>query len=74
MEDPEVIRARKRRSTRAVLAGLVVMAVALLLSGLRLAPDLLTTFAGAVGFFLVMYGVHLGWAIVYDQETDGPPA
>ena len=74
MDDPEVIRARKRRCTHAVLAGLVVMAVALLFSGLRLAPDLLTTFAGIVGFSLVMYGVHVGWVIVYDKETDGPPA
>jgi membrane protein YqaA with SNARE-associated domain len=69
-----VIRARKRRCTRAVLAGLVVMALALLLSGLDLAPDLLTTFAGIAGFSLVMYGVHLGWVIFYDRETDGPPA
>ena len=71
--DPEVIRARKRRCTRAVLAGLVVMAVALLASGQRLAPDLLTTAAAIVGFGLVMYGVHVGWLIFYDREPDGPP-
>ncbi len=74
MEDPEVIGARKRRCTRAVLTGLAVMAVALLLSSLRLAPDLLTTGAAIVGFSLVAYGVHLGWVIFYDRETDGPPA
>ena len=71
--DPEVVRARKRRCTRAVLAGLAVMALALLLSGLRLAPDLLTTATAIVGFCLVMYGVHVGWLIFYDQEPDGPP-
>jgi hypothetical protein len=74
MEDPEVIRARKRRCTHAVLAGMVVMAVALLVSGLRLAPDLLTTATAIVGFSLVMYGVHVGWVIFFDRETDGPPA
>ena len=74
MEDPEAIRARKRRCTHAVLAGLVVMAVALLLSGLGLAPDLLTTATAIIGFSLVMYGVHVGWVIFYDREPDGPPA
>ena len=74
MEDPEVVGARKRRCTRAVLGGLAVMAVALLLSGLRLAPDLLTTAAAVVGFSMVAYGVHVGWVIFYDRETDGPPA
>ena len=74
MDDPEVIRARKRRCTRAVLLGLATMAVALLLSAGELAPDLLTTAAAIVGFSLVMYGVHVGWVIFYDRETDGPPA
>ena len=74
VEDPELIGARKRRCTRAVLAGLGVMAVALLFSGLELAPDLLTTLAAIVGFSLVAYGVHVGWVIFYDRETDGPPA
>ena len=71
--DPEVIRARKRRCTRAVLLGLVVMAVALLVSGTRLAPDLLTTLAAIGGFSSVMYGVHVGWLIFYDRVPDGPP-
>jgi hypothetical protein len=71
--DPQVVRTRKRRCTRAVLGGLVVMAVALLLSGRRLAPDLLTTAAAIGGFGMVMYGVHLGWLVFYEQEPDGPP-
>ena len=74
MEDPEIVGARKRRCTRAVLTGLGVMAVALLLSGLRLAPDLLTTVAAIIGFSMVAYGVHVGWVIFYDREPDGPPA
>jgi hypothetical protein len=74
MEDPQVIRALKRRSTRAVLAGVVVMALALLVSGLQLAPDLLTTAAAIAGCSMMMYGVHLGWVIVFDRESDGPPA
>jgi hypothetical protein len=73
MEDPQVIRALKRRSTRAVLAGVAVIALALMVSGLQLAPDLLTTGAGISGFSMVMYGVHLGWVIVYEREPDGPP-
>ena len=71
--DPEAIRASKRRCTRAVLLGLVVMAVALLVSGTRLAPDLLTTLAAIGGFSAVMYGVHVGWLIFYDREPAGPP-
>lgn len=74
MEDPELIRARKRRCTHAVLLGMGVMALAMLASGLRLAPDLLTTAAAIGGFSLVLYGVHVGWVIFYDRETDGPPA
>lgn len=73
VDDPEVIRARKRRCTRSVLLGLATMALALLVSAARLAPDLLTTAAAIVGFSLVMYGVHAGWVIFYDRETDGPP-
>ena len=74
MQDPDEIRRRKRRSTKAVLAGLSLMAIALLVSSLRLLPDPATTLAAIVGFSLVMYGVHLGWLIFYERESDGPPA
>jgi hypothetical protein len=74
MQDPDEIRRRKRRSTKAVLAGLSLMAVALLVSSLRLLPDAATTLAAIVGFSLVMYGVPLGWLIFYERESDGPPA
>jgi hypothetical protein len=74
MQDPDEIRRRKRRSTKAVLAGLSLMAVALLVSSLRMLPDAATTLAAIVGLCLVMYGVHLGWVIFYERESDGPPA
>ena len=74
MQDRDEIRRRKRRSTKAVLAGLSLMAVALLVSSLRLLPDAATTLAAIVGFSLVMYGVHLSWLIFYERESDGPPA
>jgi hypothetical protein len=74
MQHPDEIRRRKRRSTKAVLAGLSLMAVALLVSSVRLLPDAATTLAAIVGLCLVMYGVHLGWVIFYERESDGPPA
>jgi hypothetical protein len=74
MQDPDEIRRRKRRSTKAVLAGLSLMAVALMVSARQLLPDAATTFAAIMGFSLVMYGVHLGWLIFYEGESDGPPA
>jgi hypothetical protein len=73
MQDPDGIRRRKRRSTKAVLAGLSVMSVALLVSVLGMLPDAATTLAAILGFGLVMYGVHLGWLIFYDRDSDGPP-
>ena len=74
MQDPNGVRRRKRRSTKAVLAGLSLIAVALLVSASRLLPDTITTFAAIVGYCLVTYGVHLSWAIFYERESDGPPA
>jgi hypothetical protein len=73
MQDPDEIRRRKRRSTRAVIAGLSLMTMALLVSGLHLLPDAATTFAAIVGFSSVMYGVQVGWVIFYERESDGPP-
>ena len=73
MQDPDEIRRRKRRSTEAVLAGLSLIGVALLVSALRLLPDAVTTLAAILGFSLVMYGVHTGWVIFYERESDGPP-
>ena len=72
--DPDEIRRRKRRSTKAVLGGLSLIASALLISVLGMLPDAVTTFAAIVGFCLVMYGVHLGWVIFYEGESDGPAA
>jgi Flp pilus assembly protein protease CpaA len=72
MQDARLIRSRKRRSNRAVLAGLLLMAVALVVSSTRLAPDLATTVAAIAGFLILMYGVHLAWLMFYDREPDGP--
>ena len=74
MQEPEEIGRRKRRCNQAVLAGLSLLAVALLISALHLLPDAATTLAAIVGFCLVMYGVHVGWVIFYERESDGPPA
>ena len=72
MQGTAQIRGRKRRSNRAVVAGLSLIAVALLVSTWRLTPDFLTTAAAIVGFGLLMYGVHLGWLVFYEREPDGP--
>jgi hypothetical protein len=65
-------RRRKRRSDRAVVAGLSLIVVALLVSSRELAPALATTVAAIVGFGLLMYGVHVAWLVFYDREPDGP--
>lgn len=72
MEHPSEIGRRKRRSSRAVLAGLAEMAVTMLLSALEAAPPLMTTIGWLIGFVLVLYGCHLGWTVFYDREPDGP--
>jgi hypothetical protein len=66
------VRRRKRRSTRAVVAGLSEIAAALLVSTWRLLPDLMTTLAAIIGFGVFSYGVYLGWQLFYDREPDGP--
>ena len=63
---------RKRRSNRAVLAGLSLIVVAMLVSSRDLAPALATTLAAIVGFGLLMYGVHVAWLVFYDREPQGP--
>jgi hypothetical protein len=72
MQGAAMIRGRKRRSNRAVVAGLSLIAIALLVSSWRLASDFVTTAAAIVGFGLLMYGVHLAWLVFYDREPDGP--
>jgi hypothetical protein len=72
MQDAAQIHRRKRRSNRAVLAGLCLMTLALLISSWGIAPLLVTTVAAMAGFGLLMYGVHVGWLLFYDREPDGP--
>jgi hypothetical protein len=72
MQGPAELGRLKRRSNRAVVAGLSLIAVALLVSSWQFAPALATTLAAIVGFGLVMYGVHVAWLLFYDREPDGP--
>ena len=72
MQDAVQIRAWKRRSTRAVVAGLSLMAIALVVSSWQIVPALTTTFAATAGLVLLCYGVHLAWLIFYEREPDGP--
>ena len=74
MQDPSEVRRRKRRCNGAVLGGLLLMLLAGLVDSWRVAPLAATTFAGIAGFALVMYGVHLGWLVFYESESDGPPS
>ena len=72
MQDVAEIRRRKRRSDRAVVAGLSLIVVALLVSSRELAPALATTLTAIVGFGLLIYGVHVAWLVFYDREPEGP--
>ena len=72
MQGAAEIRRRKRRSDRAVVAGLSLIGIALLVSSRELAPALATTLAAMVGFGILMYGVHVAWLVFYEREPDGP--
>jgi hypothetical protein len=72
MQGAAEIGRRKRRSNRAVVAGLSLIVVALLLSSQEVAPAVATTFAAIVGFGLLMYGVHVAWLVFYERDPDGP--
>lgn len=72
MGDAEAIREQKRRSNRAALLGLALMLSGVLGSALKIAPEVLATAVAVVGFAHLMYGVHLGWQVFYDRESDGP--
>ncbi|WP_375426382.1 hypothetical protein [uncultured Friedmanniella sp.] len=72
MQHPAEVWRRKRRSSRAVIAGVVEMVVSMVLSVLQMAPPLVTTIGWLIGFVLVLYGVHVGWLIFYDRDPDGP--
>jgi hypothetical protein len=72
MQGAAEIRRRKRRSDRAVVAGLSLIVVALLLSSQEVAPAVATTLAAIVGFGLLMYGVHVAWLVFYEREPNGP--
>lgn len=71
MDAAEVGR-RKRRCSRAVIAGCSLMGVALLLSAHEVGPPVATTVGAVIGFLLLLYGVHVGWLVFYDRDADGP--
>jgi hypothetical protein len=72
MQDAAEIRGRKRRANRAVLTGVCLMAAAMLVSSLQLAPPIATTVVAIGGFGLLSYGVHVAWLVFYDREPEGP--
>jgi hypothetical protein len=72
MQDAAEVRGRKRRSNRAVLGGLCLIAFALFISSLDLVHPLATTIGAIAGFLLIMYGVHLAWLVFYEREPEGP--
>jgi len=72
MQDAAEIRGRQRRANRAVLIGVCLMAAAMLVSSLQLAPPIATTVVAIVGFGLLSYGVHVAWLVFYDREPEGP--
>ena len=72
MQDAAEIRGRQRRANRAVLIGVCLIAAAMLVSSLQLAPTIATTVVAIVGFGLLSYGVHVAWLVFYDREPEGP--
>jgi hypothetical protein len=54
------------------VAGLSLIAIALVVSSWQIVPAITTTFAAAVGLVLLSYGVHLAWLVFYEREPDGP--
>jgi len=72
MQDRAQVGRRKRISNRTVFTGSCWMLFALVASAAELVPPLASTMLAIAGFVLVMYGVHVGWLVVYEREPDGP--
>jgi len=72
MQDAELVRRRKRVCNRTVFVGLCWIAAALGASAAELVPPIATTLLAVAGLLLLMYGVHLGWLVVYERDLDGP--
>lgn len=71
MEPDETYR-RKRRSSRAVVAGLALMGASLLVSFWQMLPPVASTVSCLAGFALMLWGVHVNWLVFYDREPEGP--
>lgn len=72
MDDPAEVSRRKRRSSRAVVAGIALMGSSLVVSALEMIHPVVTTVGAVLGFVMLMYGVHLGWLVFYERDPDGP--
>lgn len=48
------------------------MASALVVSAFEMIHPGVTTAGAIIGFVMLMYGVHLGWLIFYERDSDGP--
>jgi hypothetical protein len=72
MQDAEEVRRRKRLSNRTVFVGSCWMVLALASSAAQLVPPLASTLVAVAGFVLLMFGVHVGWLVVYERDPDGP--
>jgi hypothetical protein len=55
-----------------VFSGLGMIAIALFVSAVDLAPPISTTIAAVIGFLVLLYGMNLGWLVFYEREPDGP--
>lgn len=55
-----------------MVAGIGLMASALVVSAFEMIHPGVTTAGAIIGFVMLMYGVHLGWLVFYERESDGP--
>lgn len=67
---PQQRRARLRRWTRLVVGGLAAIGVALVLSGLRFGPDIVTTIGAVVGLSMVVVGTTASYSVLVDVDTE----
>ena len=63
-------RSRLRWWTRLVVGGLAMIGVALVLSGLRFGPDIVTTLGAVVGFVAVLLGTTASFSVLVDVDTE----
>ena len=67
---PSERRRRLRRWTEVVVGGLAMIGVALLLSAVEFAPDVVTTAGALVGFVAVVFGTTASFSVLLDVDTE----